>query len=158
MTRFKTLHYLRFSILQFHSFCASFFHSSLCCFVQICSIRLNGFYWHYIWHVSPKHTWVTASLSINQNVNLGSTPSSLLLVPFCLPCVFPSPSTFHWLKSQILPPHSVFSTFLLSSSLSVPGARLALRLFNCHGLGRRKMKVEQVGEGRVGSGLESGVE
>lgn len=101
---------------------------------------------------------ILISLSINQNVNLGSTPSSVLLVPFCLPRFFPSPSTFHWLKSQILPPRSVFSTFLLSSSLSVPGARLALRLFNCHGLGRRKMKVEQVGEGRVGSGLESGVE
>lgn len=108
------------------------------------------------------------NLSINQDANLLSTSSSLLLLPICLPhfLSFHCPICY-WLflilTPQILPPLCLFC-FLYHSFIinplcvflehDMPSASLTVMAL----VGLRKMEMEWVGEGSVEKGLKSGVE
>lgn len=70
---------------------------------QFTSIRPNGFYWHYIWHMSPEQTLPPKliSLPINQDVNLRSAPPLLLALHLCFPAFSLISSSYFFLLALI---------------------------------------------------------
>lgn len=96
------------------------------------------------------------NLSINQDANLLSTSSSLLLLPICLPhfLSFHCPICY-WLffdtdttdSPSTLPFLFSLPFFYHQPSLCVSGAWHALCLFNCHGLGRIEEDEDGMGWG-----------
>lgn len=149
--------------------CFTLSHSSLCRCVQFNSIQLNGFYWHDIWHVSPKH----APTEIDQSLNKSRCQPSLHLCLFPLApflsfslCLISFPCLL--LVILILTP-LILTPFRLLCLLSLSFTIISLSLSLEHDMpcaylnatafaGLRKMKVGWVGGCSVEKGIMNGEE
>lgn len=132
-------------------------HSSLCRSVQFNPIQLDWFYWHEMWHVSPKHAPTETDQSLHKSRCQPSLHCSLFtlatLLSVSLSLIYFSDllSTIRILTPPILSHPCLFSLpfslhrLSLSASLEHDKPCVYLTVMALAGL--RNMKVNWVGEG-----------